>query len=187
MGLDMYLTAKKDFYPDFGDINEKEENLKTFSKLLSGAGITVNEIDSEFPTSSVSFKVGYWRKANAIHAWFVKHCQAGVDDCNSYSVSRKNLIDLKDSCTAVLADNSKANSLLPPQAGFFFGSTEVRQSCSVKVRRFRTVDDILREHRQEVCGVNEYYLDDLKLTVKIIDRSLRERLSNWNFSYNSSW
>lgn len=155
----MYLTAKKDFYPDFGDINEKEENLKTFSKLLSGSGITVNEIDSEFPTSSVSFKVGYWRKANAIHAWFVKHCQAGVDDCNSYSVSRENLIDLKDSCTAVLADNSKANSLLPPQAGFFFGSTEV----------------------------NEYYLDDLKLTIKIIDRCLRERLSNWNFSYNSSW
>ena len=159
MGLDMYLTAKKDFYPDFGDINEKEENLKTFSKLLSGSGITVNEIDSEFPTSSVSFKVGYWRKANAIHAWFVKHCQAGVDDCNSYSVSRENLIDLKDSCTAVLADNSKANSLLPPQAGFFFGSTEI----------------------------NDYYLDDLKLTVKIIDRCLRERLSNWNFSYNSSW
>ena len=155
----MYLTAKKDFYPDFGDINEKEENLKTFSKLLSGSGITVNEIDSEFPTSSVSFKVGYWRKANAIHAWFVKHCQAGVDDCNSYSVSRENLIDLKDSCTAVLADNSKANSLLPPQAGFFFGSTEI----------------------------NDYYLDDLKLTVKIIDRCLRERLSNWNFSYNSSW
>ena len=155
----MYLTAKKDFYPDFGDINEKEENLKTFSKLLSGSGITVNEIDSEFPTSSVSFKVGYWRKANAIHAWFVKHCQAGVDDCNSYPVSRKNLIDLKDSCTAVLADNSKANSLLPPQAGFFFGSTEI----------------------------NDYYLDDLKLTVKIIDRCLRERLSNWNFSYNSSW
>lgn len=155
----MYLTAKKDFYPDFGDINEKEENLKTFSKLLSGAGITVNEIDSEFPTSSVSFKVGYWRKANAIHAWFVKHCQAGVDDCNSYSVSRENLIDLKDSCTAVLADNSKANSLLPPQAGFFFGSTEI----------------------------NEYYLDDLKLTVKIIDRCLRERLSNWDFSYQSSW
>ena len=155
----MYLTAKKDFYPDFGDINEKEENLKTFSKLLSGSGITVNEIDSEFPTSSVSFKVGYWRKANAIHAWFVKHCQAGVDDCNSYPVSRENLIDLKDSCTAVLADNSKANSLLPPQAGFFFGSTEI----------------------------NDYYLDDLKLTVKIIDRCLRERLSNWNFSYNSSW
>lgn len=155
----MYLTAKKDFYPDFGDINEKEENLKTFSKLLSGSGITVNEIDSEFPTGSVSFKVGYWRKANAIHAWFVKHCQAGVDDCNSYPVSRKNLIDLKDSCTVVLADNSKANSLLPPQAGFFFGSTEI----------------------------NDYYLDDLKLTVKIIDRCLRERLSNWNFSYNSSW
>ena len=93
MGLDMYLTAKKDFYPDFGD--DKEKNRKAFSKLLSGAGITVNEIDSEFPTADVSFKVGYWRKANAIHAWFVKHCQAGVDDCNSHSVSRENLIKLK--------------------------------------------------------------------------------------------
>jgi hypothetical protein len=157
MGLDMYLTAKKDFYPDFGD--DKEKNRKAFSKLLSGAGITVNEIDSEFPTGSVSFKVGYWRKANAIHAWFVKHCQAGVDDCNSHSVSRENLMELKDVCTSVLADNSKANSLLPPQAGFFFGSTEI----------------------------NDWYIDDLKLTIEIIDRCLKERLSTWDFSYQSSW
>ncbi len=154
----MYLTAKKDFYPDFGD-GDGDENRKTFSKLLSGAGITANEIESEFPTSSVSFKVGYWRKANAIHGWFVKHCQAGNDDCNSYFVSRENLVDLKDACTSVLADNSKANSLLPPQTGFFFGSAEI----------------------------NEYYLDDLRLTVEIIDRCFRERLSTWNFSYQSSW
>jgi hypothetical protein len=89
----------------------------------------------------------------------VTHCQAGVDDCNSHSVSRENLIKLKDVCTSVLADNSKANSLLPPQAGFFFGSTEI----------------------------NDWYIDDLKLTIEIIDRCLKERLSTWNFSYQSSW
>ena len=25
--------------------------------------------------------VAYWRKANAIHSWFVENCQDGVDEC----------------------------------------------------------------------------------------------------------
>ena len=28
----------------------------------------------------------YWRKANAIHGWFVKNAQQGIDDCRTYSV-----------------------------------------------------------------------------------------------------
>ena len=29
----------------------------------------------------------YWRKANAIHDWFVDNIQGGEDDCNAYNLS----------------------------------------------------------------------------------------------------
>lgn len=66
----------------------------------------------------------YWRKANHIHAWFVKNVQNGIDECDRFKVSREHLESLKEACTKVLVDRSLAESLLPTQQGFFFGGTE---------------------------------------------------------------
>lgn len=68
--------------------------------------------------------VFYWRKANAIHAWFVDNCADGVDECQHIDVSYDQLCQLRDLCKQVLDDHSKAEELLPTQEGFFFGSTE---------------------------------------------------------------
>jgi hypothetical protein len=46
---------------------------------------------------------GYWRKANAIHNWFVQNVQNGVDDCDIYLVTREQLEQLKEACEMVLA------------------------------------------------------------------------------------
>lgn len=83
--------------------------------------------------------VGYWRKANAIHAWFVKNVQDGNDNCAQYDVSYEQLLELKKLCKKVI--RTRDATPLPPTAGFFFGSTEA----------------------------DEYYFSDLKETVKMID------------------
>ena len=70
MGLDMYLTALLDVSLS------KQHELKTFFP----------EVDS---IESVSTTIGYWRKANAIHSWFVKNVQYGQDDCRIYNVCKK--------------------------------------------------------------------------------------------------
>lgn len=70
-------------------------------------------------------EAGYWRKANQIHAWFVKNVQGGVDDCNEYSVDYDQLLELKALCEEVI--KTKNSDLLPPQSGFFFGSTEINE------------------------------------------------------------
>ena len=44
---------------------------------------------------SKGVKVAYWRKANAIHGWFVDNIQDGVDDQNEYYVSKEKLEELK--------------------------------------------------------------------------------------------
>lgn len=66
----------------------------------------------------------YWRKANAIHRWFVEECQGGVHECQETLVHPEMLMDLIDRCEQVAADHSKCHDLLPTVGGFFFGSTE---------------------------------------------------------------
>jgi hypothetical protein len=102
----------------------------------------------------------YWRKANAIHNWFVQNVQSGVDDCREYYVTRPQLHSLLAVCKDVLANPSKAEELLPPQAGFFFGSAEV----------------------------NEWYWDDIKSTIGELNDILADSVSQeWEFYYASSW
>jgi hypothetical protein len=67
----------------------------------------------------------YWRKANAIHNWFVQNVQNGVDDCGEYPVTRQQLEELSGICKNVLCHHDLAEELLPPTSGFFFGSTRI--------------------------------------------------------------
>lgn len=69
-------------------------------------------------------EIGYWRKANAIHKWFVKNVQKGEDDCRAYFVTTEQLEELLNLVNQVLADPTKGKELLPTQSGFFFGSIE---------------------------------------------------------------
>ena len=71
MGLDMYLTKKSYIKNwDFMKPNEKHKvTIKKNNKI-------VKEIKPE-RISEVIEDVGYWRKANAIHKWFVDNVQDG--------------------------------------------------------------------------------------------------------------
>lgn len=81
-------------------------------------------------------EVAYWRKANAIHRWFVNHVQDGTDDCCYHNeVTKEILEELLDTCEEVInlctyidEDNIivpyQARELLETQGGFFFGTIE---------------------------------------------------------------
>ena len=71
MGLDMYLTAKR-FISSY-----KEEDIEFGKKIQE-----VVDTKGYRPTY-ITLDVGYWRKANAIHDWFVKNIQDGKDNCGS--------------------------------------------------------------------------------------------------------
>ena len=108
----------------------------------------------------VTAEAAYWRKANAIHAWFVDNVQDGEDDCGHYPVYREQLAELADVCDKVLEDPSQANELLPTQSGFFFGSTEY----------------------------DEWYRRNLEYTRDRIRALLdNPQLEGWEFQYHSSW
>ena len=77
MGLDQYLYASN--YLSGGSWQEQEKQ-NAYAKVAEvlGTGDFGNE---EFPSITVSVKVGYWRKANQIHQWVVDHVQEDEDTC----------------------------------------------------------------------------------------------------------
>ena len=155
MGLDMFLEKKT--YVKNWDFQKPEEKHEINVKK---GGEVVKNID---PTKIkyITEEVGYWRKANAIHAWFVKNVQGGKDECQKSYVSKKQLQELLDTVKRVLANPSLANELLPPQSGFFFGSTEL----------------------------DEWYFQDLRDTQKILEDALSggDEYERGEFYYHASW
>ena len=87
MGLDMYLTARV--------------------ALAGDESVSVEGLDSLGLTpAAVEYDLGYWRKANAVHGWFVRNVQDGVDDCSAYPVLIEDLRTLRDLCVKVLKDET---------------------------------------------------------------------------------
>jgi hypothetical protein len=112
MGLDMYLYAEK-FVSNMEYRNEQDQ----FNKIVSALGA------EQFTIGHVltAVEVAYWRKANAIHNWFL---DGKNDDCTAFYVERERLEKLRDICEQVLDKPALAELALPTQEGFFFGSTE---------------------------------------------------------------
>lgn len=154
MGLDQYLYASR--YTSPADWRP-EDDRKVFKDILKTIG-GEEFVDTDLPSLTVDLKVGYWRKANQIHQWFVKNVQDGEDNCAEYWVDRDKLIELRDLCKLALAEKGKASEVLPPQSGFFFGSTEI----------------------------DEWYWQDVQSTIEIIDKCLKMD-DRWSFKYQSSW
>jgi hypothetical protein len=65
--------------------------------------------------------IAYWRKANAIHGWFVKNVMDEVDEGGWHEVTKGKITALRDVCKVVSEDWSKGPELLPTIDGFFFG------------------------------------------------------------------
>ena len=151
MGLDMYLMAKRYISP----FDPADAELTALAKAI-------NFGDGTMDVREVSFEAMYWRKANAIHRWFVDNVQNGVDNCAEYYVSTDQLTDLRNLCKKVLDDPENAMELLPPKSGFFFGSTYV----------------------------DEFFLQDLTNTVERFDYLLElPEVKDYtvSFCYYSSW
>lgn len=128
MGLDMYLTEKKNMYLS----NRRPEHTNLAESLREAFGTGAGDL-----IVTVSEERMYWRKANAIHNWFVENVQDGEDDCKEYHVTYQDLAKLKETCDEVLESRFKnpeianctyklpsASELLPTKSGFFFGSTD---------------------------------------------------------------
>ena len=180
MGLDMYLYKKS--YVQNWDHHEPKEKHTITVKL----GENIREDIKPERITFIVEEVGYWRKFNALHYWFVDNCQNGVDDGGEHYVSVNDLKELLDTLNQVknLLDKSKlvskvltdrvgkeitvecyecedeVRNILPPKDGFFFGGTEIDQ----------------------------YYKDSIDRSIDIIQELINESDKySCEFHYHASW
>lgn len=118
MGLDMYL--EKQTYVKNWDFMTPEER---HSIHVMKNGQTLGSIKQE-RVKYIIEEVGYWRKFNALHNWFVQNCQDGVDDCKEYYVDEEKIRELIVILKKIIENPDDAHELLPNTTGFFFGSQE---------------------------------------------------------------
>ncbi len=58
--------------------------------------------EHDYGHNSIMEEVGYWRKENMIHQWFVDHVQNGIDDCCYHNECTKEILEeLLDTCEKV--------------------------------------------------------------------------------------
>ena len=211
MGLDMYLykmpryrgtTAKQvsTLESYFGWIENKEDGGKAADySLEEWCGVSEDNLPSQkvidfykkhydtkywswdhehrYGHKMIMQQIADWRKANSIHQWFVENIQDGEDDCGFHrEVTESDLESLLETCKTVLEscvlidgddgdfkvveDSSVAEELLPTQSGFFFGGT----------------------------SYDEWYVEDIKYTIEIIEKILKETdFDLYAIYYCSSW
>ena len=142
MGLDMYLY-KKSFVKNFSFDNPE----KQYKVEVSRGGVLRTDIKPHRITQVVE-EVGYWRKFNALHSWFVNNCGGGIDECQAIDVSEDDLRNLREVLVKVVENDFKtAEDDLPPAQGFFFGSDVVDdyyKECVIET--INTIQDILNEN-----------------------------------------
>lgn len=158
MGLDMYLEARKSFHGY--DYNNKDETTQQYKDVVKLFRLPENWKTENGRFASIQLNVAYWRKANAIHNWFVVNVQEGKDECQESYVDRDSLKALIELCQMIIEQPTKAEELLPTQSGFFFGGTDY----------------------------DEGYFEDLEYTVKTLTEILNNpNFKECSFYYRASW
>lgn len=152
MGLDSYLW-KKTLVNNWSD-----KKFVKYDVNVTSEGKPVEHIQSD-RVHSITEEIGYWRKANHIHNWFVQNIQNGVDNCKPHYVEKEDLVDLLGICRKVVENPSLGESLLPCSRGFFFGSDEY----------------------------DEWYIKQLKYTIELIEKILSLKDEGVYYEYESSW
>lgn len=152
MGLDMYLYRKTYIS------NQEWVKPEARSEVAVKTGGMINSNIIPDRIRWIVEEIGYWRKANHIHKWFVDNVQKGKDDCGIYHVSKDQLEHLLSICKAVKDDPMSAESLLPTTSGFFFGDTTY----------------------------GRFYFEDIDATIRVIEECLASKTPS-DFEYSSSW
>ena len=141
---------------NIGLLNERVNKTKALVLTESSVPTELWEVISG--PDSIFTEVAYWRKFNALHGWFVKNCQNGVDDCGYYEVTKEDLEKLL--LVLEYVEQNRDPDPLLPVSGFFFGSTEI----------------------------SDWYWEDVKNTIPKIKEILETTDFQKNMlAYHSSW
>lgn len=186
MGLDMRLSKKT--YVKNWEYMKPEEKVQV---KLSGnekkiKGINIDKI------TNIEEEVMYWRKANAIHRWFIENCGNGEDNCQEIYVSRDDMKKLLSICETIIEKcplvkgkvkngetyDAKTKKWIPiMQKGKVLTNIEVAK-------------ELLPTQEGFFFGGTDYddcYMDDIVKTRDILRKELETEEDFGSYYYEASW
>jgi hypothetical protein len=187
VGLDMYLRKKTYIGNKY---RQPDQRVKV--------SVPKNQKDVFNPTKSIKSEriteiteeVAYWRKANAIHNWFVKNVQNGEDDCKEYDVSIEQLKELFELCDKIV----KASKLI--KGDITNGYSYNKGIKEPNIEKGKIIEDptIAKQLLPTTEGFffggtdyDEYYLQEIINTRDMLDKILVEADNGGDFYYHASW
>jgi hypothetical protein len=133
-------------------------------------------------------EVAYWRKANAIHRWFVTNVQDDIDDCGAYPVSREQLQMLKENCDKVLAASKLVNAKIKTAERYEHGAWIPILEDGKAIDDASVAKELLPTEEGFFFGstdYDQYYYEDIAQTRDTLEELLAE--PGDEFEYSSSW
>jgi len=169
MGLDMYLERHRSGYGK--NLSQNFDDYKS-DKFGRSNRVEIKE------------NCGYWRKANAIHKWFVDKVQDGNDDCREYDVSVEELKTLRDTCKKIIDKMDGVRFYIPDELWktLLAGDERHKEDCKQVNEPYKPVkrikefifkkSKIASYYDNETNGIYHYSIDVGKELDKLIKDEL---------------
>lgn len=193
MGLDMYLTGKMYIGGQF----EHREVQAKMDIEVRGAKLLIPPLEL-YPLEYLEFHLFYWRKANAIHRWFVDNCQNGIDECQTAYVDWSALQELHNICSALMEKMILADGVV--QNGSHAGpDTGGKMVPNYETGQYIANPEICQKLLPTGSGCffgstdyDQWYYRDIERTYEMLDNLVRndcEFLKKYGLDvyYHSSW
>jgi len=183
MGLDMYLN-KKTYVKNWEHM--KADRLHKITIKRGG------KIRKEIKPERISYiieEVAYWRKANAIHDWFIRECGDGDDDCRDMYVSSDDLKRLVETCKKVVAASKLVKGKIKNGYTYEDGKEVPIMEDGEYIEDATVAKELLPTAEGFFFGstdYDEYYLADVKETIAMLEPLLAEE-GDGDYSYRASW
>lgn len=182
MGLDMYLYRNTyvGAYFEHRNVTGTVELFTNGKKL----DIDVSKI------SDIKERVAYWRKANAIHNWFVENVQDGKDECQESYVSKEDMQKLLDAVNQVLNSITLEKGVLSNGSTYYNGVETPNFITGEVVVDSAIAEEVLPTQSGFFFGntdYNEWYVEDLKYTKEVLESILSKEDDDAEYYYNASW
>ena len=125
-------------------------------------------------------EIAYWRKANAIHAWFERKLTGDeeLENCRDYHVTKEDLIELRDTCEKVLKLCKVSSGKVKNGSRYNSATGEwdpIYEDGEV-INNPEVAEELLPSQSGFFFGstnYDQYYLEDLKNTIDQIDEVLK--------------
>jgi len=205
MGLDMNLYAEK--YVSAYDYEMTDDKMERSDNPIHALLIGISDMQTlpsaEYGGVIITKAVGYWRKANAIHGWFVRELADGVDECQRINVERSDLVKLRDLCVNELYNRATAKPtdesdyLINFDGSASGDETEVHAMIMEAFTREKAKTSVVdtSDPLAPMAGFffgstdkDEWYYDQLEYTVDMINSLLaNDQDHELSYYYRASW